>query len=392
MSTQKVFRFAHPFFTNTPAEARKAIPGVGRRMTDHIKKKLEPIPKVSGNSVMLLKDIIGKDGADDVVQAGSIVFHAVGDTGHKNGEDQEHVADAMTTDFNINSPASSPAFFLHLGDVNYYDNTDRGYHSQFYVPYKKYPGKIIAVPGNHDGELFKFNGASTGQKKTLEAFQKNFCRTTPGVPSAAGTIFREMVDQPGVYWQLDAPSVDIIGLYSNVAENPGYIRADSIGDAQYKWLIKTLKAIASKRTPGKRKALIFAVHHPPISLGSHSGSVEMLADMDEACRIAGIMPDLVLAAHAHSYQRFTRIMSFKGKQMEIPYLVVGSGGRGMQSVAAATGQVTGDHRFDKSLKGFGYSKLVVSNATIDVEFYQVQEQNKATFDRVRVSLATNQLL
>jgi hypothetical protein len=72
---------------------------------------------------------------------------------------------------------------LHLGDVIYYDNTDKGYLEQFYVLYKRYPGKIIAIPGNHDSELFKFDGASTGPTKTLAAFMKNFCQPVPAVPS-----------------------------------------------------------------------------------------------------------------------------------------------------------------------------------------------------------------
>ena len=29
-------RFAHPFFTPKPVAERKAVPGVGKRMTDHI--------------------------------------------------------------------------------------------------------------------------------------------------------------------------------------------------------------------------------------------------------------------------------------------------------------------------------------------------------------------
>jgi len=37
----------------------------------------------------------------------------------------------MATDFDINKPASSPAFFFHLGDVIYYDNTDRVITSSF---------------------------------------------------------------------------------------------------------------------------------------------------------------------------------------------------------------------------------------------------------------------
>jgi Calcineurin-like phosphoesterase len=157
------FRFAHPFFTSIPISERKRVPGVGKRMTDFIADTLLPIPAPKRKPPrMILDEIVGAQGAQDIEKIGVISFHAVGDAGHAGGgtEDmQEFVADAMTADFDINAPATSPAFFLHLGDVDYYDNTDRGYHEQFYVPYKRYPGKIIAIPGNHDGEIFKFDGA-----------------------------------------------------------------------------------------------------------------------------------------------------------------------------------------------------------------------------------------
>lgn len=146
----------------------------------------------------------------------------------------------------------------------YYENTDKGYQSQFNIPYKKYPGKIIAIPGSHDGEIFKYDGSSTGQKTPLDAFHRNFCQSTPGVPPDAGTIYREMVAQPGVFWWLDGPFIDIIGLYSNIGEGPGFIAGNDIGQVQQKWLVKTLNQIKSnqKKNP---KALIIVVHQPPFS-------------------------------------------------------------------------------------------------------------------------------
>src|SRR5262245_30650114 len=233
MAKKTPLRFAHPFFTKVPIERRPVIPGVGQRMTDFVEGTLEKIPAPKRNPPrMTLGEIVGDAGAKAIDASGSISFHAAGDSGHTGGatEDmQEFVADAMAADIDIEKPATSPAFFFHLGDVIYYDNTDRGYHEQFYVPYKRYPGKIIAIPGNHDGELFKFDGKPTGQKTTLEAFTKNFLQAKPGVPSAAGTIFREMVSQPGVFWRLDAPFVDVIALYSNIAEGPGNTKSSSCG-------------------------------------------------------------------------------------------------------------------------------------------------------------------
>jgi len=388
-----VLRFAHPFFTDLPPAERQPFLGA-RRMTEHVEVHLEPIPRVSGESKMTLADVVGRDGAAAIAGEGAISFHAIGDTGHENGQAQEYVAEAMTADFDISHPERSPAFFLHLGDVDYYDNTDRGYHAQFYVPYKTYPGKIVAIPGNHDGELFKFDGKPTGQSKTLEAFQKNFCQKGAATTITSGTVLRQMVSQPGVYWRLSAPLIDIVGLYSNVAENPGFIRSPQIGDVQKRWLTRTLRKIKSERAAGTRRALVVAVHHPPISHGSHSSSADMLVDIDDSCTTAGIQPDALLAAHSHDYQRFTRFVPAGGGRMEVPYLVVGSGGRGLSTkVAVATGQVQGDHRYDKSLRGYGYLLVSVTPQKLDMRFFQVDEKDgkKKAFDQVSVVLATNKL-
>lgn len=386
-------RFAHPFFTTTPVDLRPTVPGIGKRMIDYIVTKLEKIPDPLRDPTMTLEEIIGIQGVTDIKNAQVITFHAAGDTGHENGLMEELVADAMAADYDIAHPAKSPAFFLHLGDVIYYHNTDLGYQSQFYVPYKNYPGKIIAIPGNHDGELFKFDGTSTGQKTTLEAFMKNFCQQKTGVPRAAGTIYREMVSQPAVYWLLTAPFVDIIGLYSNIGEGPGFISGSTIGQKQKDWLIKTLTNINKGRMKGDHKALLIAVHHPPLSYGGHASSVDMLKDIDDACNKAGIMPDALLAAHAHNYQRFTRFTTFNGKNMEIPFIVAGTGGRGIIWVPQASGARDGDHTFDSSLVGYGYLTITVTAQQLTLSFTQVGQNKKSPFDKkIIVDLKTNRLL
>lgn len=392
-STNEVLRFAHPFYTNIPAGQRAPVGDIGVRMTDYIKTQLEPIPQPIREPTMMLSEIIGNAGVAEIEQAGMLRFHSVGDTGMETGNSEQMIADTMTADYNISNPASSPAFFFHLGDVIYYDNTDKGYHAQFYQPYKTYPGKIIAIPGNHDGELFKYDGTSTGQKVTLGAFQENFCQPKTGVPPAAGTIYREMISQPAVYWYLNAPFIDIIGLYSNVAENPGYISAPSIGNTQKDWLTKTLTNIKAARANGKRKALLIATHHPPLSTGSHSSSTEMLIDIDDSCTKANIMPDAFLAAHSHNIQCYTRYLSFSGKDIQIPYVVCGGGGRMIGHVPAATGAKVDDptavksyHTFDKSANSFGYLYITVSAAKLTIEVFTVTKNQKSLFDTITVNL------
>jgi hypothetical protein len=64
--------------------------------------------------------------------------------------------------------------------------------------------------------------------------------------------------QPGVFWRLDTPIAHIIGPYSNVAENPGFISGKIPGKHQKAWLVETLKRLAELRTKELRKALVFA--------------------------------------------------------------------------------------------------------------------------------------
>ena len=88
------------------------------------------------------------------IDSHKLIFHATGDTGKSKDSPQGDVADVMTKDFNLNQPAQSPSFFLHLGDVLYLHDKDQRLRTEFYEPYSHYPGKIIAIAGNHDGEVF----------------------------------------------------------------------------------------------------------------------------------------------------------------------------------------------------------------------------------------------
>lgn len=346
---------------------------------------------------MTLDQVIGTDGLKQIQAAGSITFHAVGDTGSPDTM-TETISHAMTGDYNIAKPETSPAFLFHLGDVIYYQNNDVGYLSQFYTPYKHYPGKIIAIPGNHDGEMFKYDDpkrVGTGQANSLDAFQENFCQDQAGVPPAAKTIYREMISQPAVYWYLNAPFVDIVALYSNVADGPGYIAdGNVIGSSQKDWLTKTLTAIAQQRKKGPRKALVIAVHHPPFSGGGHSPSPDMLKDIDDSCNTGGVMPDMVISGHSHNYQRFTRYFPSGGTKMQIPYFVVGCSGHGIQPIGHADGSMTDDHSFDSSLAGYGYLTVTADANTITAKFTQVnQDQTSQQYDKtIVVDLATNQIV
>jgi len=388
-------RYAFPFYNPLPPAHRPPHPA-GNSGAAFAKASLGPIPpKPKGNSSMILADIIGAPAVKEIEAYGSLRFHSVGDTGLLSGNAQQDVADAMDGDFDIHKSAANPAFFFHLGDVIYGHNKDVSYRDEFYRPYIKYPAKIVAVPGNHDGETF----AGT-DPKPLGAFLANFCVAKAAVAaqaSAAG-VFRETMTQPGVYWMLDAPFVQIVGLYSNIAEGPGDLQGAGGDQQQITWLNSTLKTIAASRKAGGRRALIIGVHHPPFSQSGHSGSPLMLKQIDDACTAAGIGPDALIAGHSHTYQRYTRDVSIAGKQVQVPYIVAGCGGHNDQNVVAATGQVNGDHTYEKAARGYGYLDIVANAQHLQIDFHLVlgpagvPGPGKKAFDSVRVNLVTGKVV
>jgi hypothetical protein len=377
-------RYAHPFFLPAPQADR--VPLKGRKsMTEWSKTQLGPVPQTEGDGTIDLERIIGAQGVQEIKQLGEIRFHAVGDSGSGNADDAEKVADDMATDYKPDAAALNPAFLFHLGDVVYGPDKDNHYGERFYRPYRHYPGKIIAIAGNHDGEAK--NAADT---PSLKAFRANFCAATATIPQqASGSgIYRETMTQPGVYWLLDTPFLRIIGLYSNLLENPGYLEGNGGTDkSQLKWLTTTLTSIANNKV---KKALMIATHHPPYSQSGHSGSTEMSQSIDAACNAAGVIPDAFLSGHAHNYQRYTRRIG--GKQ--VPYIVAGTGGMPPQPVTDATGQpadASHETTYDAALSSFGYLYVSASPHRLKFEFWRLGNAHTDPFDPFTIDLATHLL-
>ena len=377
-------RFAHPFFLPTPHAVRKPFKG-HTHMTAWSKTQLGPIPAVKKASTMALDDVIGADGTKEIEQTGELRFHALGDSGVGQAQEAESISDEMATDYNPSAGGLNPAFLFHLGDVIYGPDKSTHYVDRFYRPYRHYPGKIIAIPGNHDGEV-----RSAADSPSLNAFEANFVAANSSVPpdaSSAG-IYRETMTQPGVYWMLDTPFARIIGLYSNRLENPGFlegITANGQQDtSQIDWLSKTLAAIAKSED---NKALVIATHHPPYSQSGHSGSTEMNQSIDNACSKAGVTPDLFLSGHAHNYQAYTRHLNNK----QVPYIVVGTGGMPPQPVSPATGAPVGgpDLTYDAAVASYGYLYVTISVKQLKTEFWQLGQQHTQAFHTITVDLTTH---
>ena len=345
-------------------------------------EQLEPIPPVRSTTPMDLGTVIGTAAAQAIQSAGKIVFHTVGDTGGiQRPEFQFAVADAMAND-----SGSGACLWYHLGDVVYYFGQDQYYFEQFYDPYRNYNAPIFAIPGNHDGAVY------TGETApSLAAFVANFCDTQPSrTPDSQGAV-RTTMDQPGVYFVLNAPFVKFIGLYSNTGEGgtQGVISGPTVGDAQLAFLQQQLEAAKAERDAGQWRALIIATHHPPFT-GSpqHVPSPDMLKQIDQACTSAGIQPDMHLSGHAHLYERYTRTVG--GKQ--IPYIVAGMGGYynlpglkpGTKSTAPKTPQSGTDASGNPLTLAmyndttFGFLRMTISPASITGEFVTVDPSSGKT--------------
>jgi hypothetical protein len=385
--------FAQPQPTPDPT-------GFKTPVTDQNDKEIasvEAVPQPRGNAVepvLTLQQVYGSQGAAKVqaiTAAGQIVFHCVGDTGSVKGPTTEDlVSDKLVTDFQEAIPADVPCFLFHLGDVVYYFGEATYYYDQFYDSSRNYPAPIIAIPGNHDGVVWSGDPAPT-----LQAFLRNFCAPAPAQSPDAGGLLRTTMIQPGVYFTLEAPFVRILGVYSNVLEDPGVLSDQNgtysnLDQRQVAFLTTALKRVQSDKFTG---AVLIAVHHPPFTGGTvHGGSPQMLADIDSACRAAGVWPHAVLAGHAHNYQRYTRTIN----GLSIPFLVAGCGGHSPLSKMRGTYRTP--YKIDDTLTlesyddtDYGYLRIIVTATTLSIEFHPQHDggATKTPDDLVTVTLATH---
>ncbi len=356
---------------------------------------VQPVPQPAGGvaePILTLAQVYGSNGAtisQQIQSAGQIVFHSVGDTGSDVGPaTQSLVADKMVSDFDEESEADVPSFFYHLGDVVYYFGESEYYYDQFFEPYRNYAAPILGIAGNHDGIVYP-----SDPEATLKGYLTNFCSAAAAPSPDAGGLLRTTMIQPGVYYTFDAPFVRILGLYSNVLEDPGVISAQggtyaTLDQGQVTFLTTALSRIKSESYAG---AVVIAVHHPPFTGGStHGGSPLMLQDIDSACTAAGVWPHAVLSGHSHNYQRFTRTIN----GYQIPYVVAGCGGHSPLSTMRTT--LRTPYPIDDTLtlesyddSDYGYLRIVVNATTMTIEFHPESDggTTKTPDDTVTINLA-----
>ena len=361
-----------------------------RRPKHANKNEVLPFDEPAGDAKMTLQSFLGDAAIGRINSFGKIIFHSIGDSG-VNTAAQESVARAMSRDIVNQNHEQGPSFMLHLGDIIYGPNKEATYADRFYRMYDEYNRLIFAIPGNHDGEVLP-----NTDPKTLCAFQTNFC-SPAGQQPPMGTQFGVLMpNQPGPYWHLEAPFVDILGLYSNVGEDFGVINNAVVGGRQKAWLQERLTFIARARKAKTRKAaLILAVHHPPYARGfhetgfGHPGSPEMLKDIDDACTAAAILPDAVLSGHTHNFQRYMRTQTLAGATWTIPYVIAGTGGISIQRTPAPTGVTKDGVLYASSIRENGYLTVAVSKAQLIITFTGADDTHRDLHEQITIDLATH---
>ena len=312
-------------------------------------QKFQPLPEPIGEPPFhydLRSALPGIEAA--VASSGSLIYHVAGDTGGvKHPESQTSVAAAMKGDL-LKGETDRPQFFYHLGDVVYYNGQIDAYYDQFYEPYDHYDPPILSIPGNHDGD--PINNDQTSLDGWVRYFMTPETRINPESHDAP----RSTLTLPNVYYTLNCPLATIVGVYSNVPEH------GSIDSVQQQWLTHEFA------TAPEDRALIVAVHHPVYSFDDHhSGSPRMADALQHAINDSRRVPNLVLTAHVHNYQRIERTIVDAGPT---PFLVAGNGGyyhlhgMNLNPPAPAGGGSHGKHPQPVEDPGTG-ARLIYSNHT-----------------------------
>jgi hypothetical protein len=294
-----------------PRNSSQAHPGVHPLSAFHsASQKFQPLPEPLSQPPYDydLESAIPGIGAKSA-KLGKIVFHTVGDTGGiKSPDYQAHVAAAMKSDLN-KAEDEAPSFFYHLGDVVYYNGQITDYYSQFYEPYNHYSVPIFSIPGNHDGD--PVNSSQT----SLDGWVAYFMAPTSRINPESHDAPRATMSLPNVYFTLHCPFVTIVGMYTNVPEH------GSIDSVQQQWLTNEFANAPMD------KPLILALHHPVYSFDDHhAGSPRMADAVQHAINDTQRLPNLVLAAHVHNYQRIEREAVVGVKATKVPFIVTGHGG------------------------------------------------------------------
>ena len=329
----------------------------------HRTQRFQPLPPPLGEPPYAYDlETSFPDIATAVQKNEKIVFHTVGDTGGvKDATYQADVATAMKGDLNL-PDGEAPNLFYHLGDVVYYNGQLADYYDQFYEPYDHYGPPIFSIPGNHDGDPIDATQVS------LDGWVAYFMTARPQVPAESKDAPRVTLSQPNCYFTLNCPYVTIVGMYTNVPEG------GSIDSIQQQWLTNEFA------NAPEDKAFILALHHPIYSFDDHhSGSANMADAVQQAINDSKRIPNMVLTAHVHNYQRIEKTIAGK---TATPFLVAGHGGyfhlHGLHSPTGTKDPNTGAKLIYGDDKNHGYVTLTVDDKKISLSATTVAHDGTIT--------------
>lgn len=352
-----------------PAHIKKghsqAHPGVsGLNPLTHRNTGYQPLPKPLGLPPYhyTLSEHF-PDVAKHIGASNKMVLHVLGDSGGvQDGEFQSNVADQMIESLGSANGANTPQFCYHVGDVVYFTGAHDDYYAQFYEPYERYTPPILAIPGNHDGEV-----DDPAAQTSLDGWVDYFMQANPDVDPISKDAPRVGLNLPNPYWTLLTPYATFVGMYTNVPEH------GSIDSDQQQWLTHEF-ATAPKSLP-----LILALHHPIYSFDVfHSGSSKMADALENAIRDTGRVPNLVLTGHVHDYQRVEQSIAPDGAT---PFLVVGNGGyHNLHQIHSPNGTVAIDTKA-KLIYGkvvWGFLTLSIDKKKISGQATEIDKTGKVT--------------
>jgi Icc-related predicted phosphoesterase len=292
-----------------------------------------------------------------------MVLHILGDSGGvQDGEFQNNVAEQMVAQL-TSSGFSAPQFCYHIGDVVYFTGMHDDYYAQFYEPYSHYNVPILAIPGNHDGEV----DDPTAQT-SLDGWVGYFMQPDPDVDPISKDSPRVGLNLPNPYWTLTTPFATFIGMYTNVPEG------GSIDSVQQQWVTNEFATAPTDRP------LILALHHPIYSFDVfHSGSSKMADVLENAIRDTGRVPNLVLSGHVHDYQRIEKTIAPDGPT---PFIVSGNGGyHNLHAIHSQPGDVAPDSgavlKYGAD-KAWGFMTLTISAKTISGTTTEIDRAGNVT--------------
>ena len=137
------------------------------------------------------------------------------------------------------------------------------------------------------------------------------------------------------------------------------------------------------------KALILSLHHPIYSFDNfHSGSADMAREVEGAINESRRVPNLILTAHVHNYQRIEKPVATG----ILPLFVMGNGGYwNLHKLIAAPGHhdpATGSTLVAPTANRHGFATFDITRDRIEGRFTVVPEtlsdpEENETFDTFR---------